>query len=457
MLVGNLKNVLKPYKRASLFKKDTYVDLGYDCEYSSEADSADRELLSIQFSLGTGHSAIYHVNKQYLSSAELLQYALDFLKSQGVTPQHRIFLITFFGIAELSRISDFYEKFFDDKVQRLVRPLLREHNRAIEWSREVNGFKLSILDLYGFFPNESLEKVGESVGFNKISLEGIDGRSDLYWKRNMRVFRELHPAEYDEYAIRDSEVAVEAWHALQLEYDKFKVEIHTKLTAASLSLGVFRTKMTRGVCPTALQERLGHRKLKGSEVQYEDFITHDVVYAGSLDMRYLAALSYWGGNNQAFVRGYIKDFHGTHYDFKSLYPVSAILQPLSDENTVYKQITLQDVRDGAEGFCRVDFEFPSSVKYPTLPIKLDYFSKLMFVSSGVSYCTASELRFALSLGVQIKAFHGIGFEPTESEVNHDLKPYMLEQLQVKEQLERADKRDSISSKICEDAHEFSRR
>jgi hypothetical protein len=106
----DLKHVLTPLKRGRVLKD--YVDVGFDTEFTSEDNSADRELLSVQFSLGRGKSSIYYINKREgISSRELLDYALRFLSEQGVEPRKHIFLIAHFAIAELSKINDFYDEY----------------------------------------------------------------------------------------------------------------------------------------------------------------------------------------------------------------------------------------------------------------------------------------------------------------------------------------------------------
>jgi len=156
----------------------------------------------------------------------------------------------------------------------------------------------------------------------------------------------------------------------------------------------------------------------------------------------LAALSYWGGHNETFSRGYLRNIDATYWDFKSLYIIAGILQPLSNEDTVYKRITLQDVKDGYEGFAEVDFSFPKSELYPCLPVQENYYPKLMFPLKGISYCTLAELRQALDQNVNARILRGYGFYPSDNEINHELKPFLAEILKNKSFLESSGKRGS---------------
>jgi hypothetical protein len=109
---------------------------------------------------------------------------------------------------------------------------------------------------------------------------------------------------------------------------------------------------------------------------------------------------------------------------------------------VYKEVSLQDVDAGAEGFCKVDFEFQPGTMYPTLPIKVSYYDELMFPLRGSSYCTLTEIRQALTLGAKITGFKGYGFMPADNEINSELRTFFINMLAKKTALEEADKKNS---------------
>jgi hypothetical protein len=48
----------------------------------------------------------------------------------------------------------------------------------------------------------------------------------------------------------------------------------------------------------------------------------------------------------------------------------------------------------------VSFDFPRSVMYPNLPVRIDGGS-IIFPSTGVSYCTGLEILLALNLGATV--------------------------------------------------------
>lgn len=439
----DFKNVMSPLKRGRVLKN--CIDIGFDTEYTSADSSADAELISLQFSLGRNRSAIYYINSVAgVTSHQLLDYALKFLRSQDVQPAKDIYLITHYGIAELSKVSDFYDEYFDEAKQITVRPRVNQFNGAISWHKKIGSYTLHIIDLFGHMQG-SLEKVGLSLGFEKLKIE-VDGHDHDYWILRMKELQEKHREVFEKYALRDAEVTIEAWQKLKDKYVQLNLDPHTYPTFGSITIGAFRRQMTKYPCPITHEYRLASQRKKGSS-EYREHLTRDIVYGGSIDVRIAAALSYWGGNNQAFGRGYFKDIEATYYDFKSLYIIAGILQPLSNENTEYKAITLDDVKNGAEGFVCVDFEFKPQTMYPTLPVQENYYAKLMFPLRGISYCTASELRFALSLGVRVNSFRGFGFQPTANEIESDLRQFFEKMLKRKTELDEANQRDSIEREM----------
>jgi hypothetical protein len=443
--VKDLKHVLQPLKRGRMLKD--YVDVGFDTEFTAEPNSEDRELISLQFSLGKGATAVYYVNKREgVSSEELLEYVLKFLNENNAAPSKNIFLIAHFGIAELCKVNDFYNEYEKSVEERTikVRPKVSEFNKAIRWEKSFGEITLHIADLYGHMKT-SLEKIGASLGYEKMKIE-VDGKDHAYWITHMKELSEKHKALFEEYAKRDAEIAVIAWRKIVEQYKPLNLDPHLYATYTALAVASFRRNMKTLPCKTAEEEVLLKQRGKGGE--WREHVAKKLVYNDDFGVRLMAALSYWGGNNQCFVRGYLPNVEGTYYDFVSLYIIAGILQPLSNEFTQYKELKNSDIKDGAEGFAEVDFAFPSNEKYPCLPVKENYYQKLMFPLRGKSYCTLSELRQALDEDVKINGFHGYGFYADKNEIEHDLKPFLINMLQKKSAFdETAEGRRSIEREI----------
>lgn len=426
--IKDLKHVLTPLKRGRMLKN--YIDVGWDSEYTSEDNSSERTLLSMQFSLGKGKSRIYYVKKREgVSSEELLDYVLKFLDEQGAEPKKAIYLISYLAQAELSKIKDFYEEFQGEEGW-LIRPEVHEFNKAISWEKKFYGLTLHVVDLFGHM-KAGLADIGESMklGLQKLDLNA-DGKGYDYWIVRMDELLEKHRDLYEAYAIRDAEIAVEAFKRLEDEYQPANLDPKLTSTYTALAVDGFRRIMSVLPCKTREEIILKPKKTEKTS-EYKEYAGEQVVYGDDFNVRILAAQAYWGGNNQAFVRGYYPDIQGTYYDFISLYIAAAILQPLSNAYTDYKRMSMRDVKDGAEGFADVEFEFPEGEPYPSLPMRADYFDKLMFVLKGQSYCTFTELREALNSNVKIKSFYGFGFYPDRNEIEHELRPYLMNMLKKK--------------------------
>ena len=55
---------------------------------------------------------------------------------------------------------------------------------------------------------------------------------------------------------------------------------------------------------------------------------------------------------------------------------------------------------------KIKFDFPTTVQYPNLPVRLD-FSSVIFPTSGETFCTGSEFLLAVRLGCKIEIRGGV--------------------------------------------------
>ena len=103
----------------------------------------------------------------------------------------------------------------------------------------------------------------------------------------------------------------------------------------------------------------------------------------------------------------------TDFDLSSAYPtaMSLIGKPRWREISLANQ--LDDFTPSTLGFAWVEFKFPPSVRFPTLPVRTA--NGLMFPSEGRSYCAAPEICLARSLGAQLTILQSV-LVPTNPEV-----------------------------------------
>lgn len=125
--------------------------------------------------------------------------------------------------------------------------------------------------------------------------------------------------------------------------------------------------------------------------------------------------SYHGGRNESFLYGTVKgEFYD--YDLPGAYPtaMSILDYPAWDK----KQMVQPQL--GSDFLClmgetkilrsytalKVKFEFPLTVQYPNLPVRLD-FTSIIFPSTGETFCTGLEFLLAMRLNCNIKILGGV--------------------------------------------------
>lgn len=416
--VRDLYHIFQPLKRGRLLKKN-FLDLGLDFEFRT----SDRFCVSLQItpnSKSPWGTQIYIIRRHGgITSKELLDYALDTLEKAKVEPQKNLHFIAHSASAEISQISDW---FVDSKVA--------EFGKAWAWSKQVGDYKLFIHDTVGHFPMP-LSKLGETLGFPKFSLEGVGGKKALYWYLDIEQLLLQYPKVFYEYAGRDPEIALLAWERLKKEYAPFNLDPHHYPTFTSLAISKFRRTKFEPFLPETTQVSTRWRQLKKWTPQKKPQTILDT-FKYSLAIRELACRCYWGGINVANVLGYFPKIKASFWDFTSLYILALILQPLPHHTTTWSRVRKIKDLEGKEGFAKVDFEYPEDHAQPCLPVAIDKFPPVVNPLRGTSFCTVSEVLEALKQGAKIKNLESWVFTPKQKEIEHSLKPFMIEILKKKQ-------------------------
>src|SRR2546422_5405125 len=434
-------NILKPSKPKKTVRNVTI--LGFDTEFTN-----DGRLLSVQLAGLVADrivSNIFYTSE--LDKEKLFGYVKQFCQENSIALAENIVLVAHFASAEISHISNFLRDFS-----------LRTYNRALEGSTEIEYFdasgrenlyfqgatevekyKLRIVDLFGFYPT-SLDSVGKMYGSEKMSLEGIGGLNEKFWKSNMDRLLAEHPDVFEGYAKRDAEVAVVAYTAMRKFYqDNYGIDALHHKTTPGLAMGVFRSRyLGEAVAPFDLHpEQYRHKNKKTGEWK----VSHrNRAYLAEewREPRRAAMLAYWGGRNEANGRGLLKE-PVQLYDVVSLYPSAAALQPLPNARTKWIEFSSIEGTAGLEGFANVIFEFPPDCMYPCLPVPGEMSDKLYFPLEGTTWCTLSEVREAIRLGVRVIKITGIGFKPGPDEINHPVRRYALDFMEKKRNSQGAER------------------
>lgn len=437
-------SVVKPIKKARPIKDNPLI-IGWDTEFVYRG--GEQELLSIQL-YSCGESSfipckLADSNYPKKTLPEVLgNYVIDFAKTfldyKDDDIPSEIYLVSHFSQAEFSNIED------------LDRVSLFQANKALlgKWDISLGKRKIRFInkDLYGLL-SSSLDKIGQFFGIEKISLDGVGGHDESYWKDNMDLLYKDNPLLFREYAIRDAEICYHAYTKLRDYFIfKFGIDILHFNTIPSISSYIFRKNyLADYITPVrTIREKCNRRRiLSDNSSKYYQMLERDVIYGGDLNIRLCSLLAYHGGRVESFYYGRLEDVDLAYYDVDSLYPSSAILQPLPVKDTQWHKLPCgrdkenQLIKEG-EGFIEVAFSFPKSTMYPCLPIRGRGGVGLYFPLDGISWCTLSELRLALRLGLKdYKVLNGFAFLPGDKEVNHPLRKYMLDLHQGKKESNKA--------------------
>src|SRR2546427_9059198 len=77
--------------------------------------------------------------------------------------------------------------------------------------------------------------------------------------------------------------------------------------------------------------------------------------------------------------------------------------------------------------------------YPCLPVPGEMSDKLYCPLEGTTWCTLSEVREAIRLGVRVIKITGIGFKPGPDDINHPVRRYALDFMEKKSSSQGAER------------------
>ena len=384
--------------------------IAFDTEYDKDG------LISLCFCVKTNlyppfKSKLIYSDTAKITIQDLEKHIMNFAEAQA---GETIYVLSHFAQAEIQHIKDLWKQL---KIRVYQKSMYANYDGTV---------KLRFIDTFAHFMC-GLEKVARSAGMKKISLEGIGGKTEKYWKDNMRQLCREHREIFERYAVEDVKVLIEAFHQKREFFkENFGIDILTTVTLAHTAQKVFtKDFLTEPVEPWKEEWKSSQQNVNGK------WTTHwqkTIMYDGSRDKRYYAMKCYWGGRREAFIRGYLEE-PVEIWDVKQMYPTMAQL-PLPNQTTKWTYLpsnrnSLQKIERGEGiGFVHCHFEFPKGFEYPCLPVFDSQFPKLVFPLTGDTWCTSYEVELALRLGAELTDVSAWIFEPTETEWNHPLKKYM---------------------------------
>ncbi len=417
---------------------DLFLVVGFDTEFKTP----DAPLSNAEIREGKGkyrvlsyqvHCKLYDPNQpdavewggviypnrvnERLSLAEVLTFAIwkgIQTKSVNKVPR-RIYLVGHFTRADIPAFSDF--KDLTQMISSVRNTFLSIGSHiAIEFKFPENTtvpIKIFIRDTMLLTPaaSKSLKALGDLVGLEKIVLHP-DKQKEQFYKANMDQLLKDDPELFERYALNDAVICVRYMDQLLAQCRTLlnSSKIPATLTSIGVDLLWKAWEVEMNVDPlTLLGKELVVQRTYSKRLGY--FVTSKV----PVDLRQvtwhtpLATECYHGGRNEQFWFGPAFEDDWTDYDLSSAYPTAMALIATPDWEGARVTSRVADFKPDTLGVANVDFEFPDSVRFPTMPVRTD--NGLVFPLKGNSNCAAPEIALAKSLGAKLKIRHGVVIPP----------------------------------------------
>lgn len=260
---------------------------------------------------------------------------------------------------------------------------------------------------------KALADVGAMIGEPKIVLHP-DPKEEQRIKENMDVFMRDHWPEFRRYAIQDARVCVAYAELIIRQSQSMFSEFKVPMTLTSFGTKqVLKTWAEMGWSRNAIigAEDKTTKAISKCRRYYITSKTNDFIDEVD-DEESFVTKCYHGGRNEQYVFGPAKVSHYRDMDLSSAYTTAMSLICFPDWTGMQHMNSLDGIKATDLAFCWVAFEFPRSVRFPTLPIHTN--NGLIFPRKGVTHCCAPEIVLALSLGAKLTLKRGL-YIPVDAE------------------------------------------
>ena len=254
--------------------------------------------------------------------------------------------------------------------------------------------------------SKSLAEVGKLVGVPKVSLDP-DKKREREIKSNMASLREENWPLFREYALNDAVICAKYLELVGVQYEQLTEKRKIPVTLTSLGVELLQKSWREAGLDDL--EILGKEEVKverwngpkGCMMPRTDRVTLEEPYFHEA----FVTECYHGGRNEQYWFGPGRESRWTDFDLSSAYPtaMSLICKPRWRE--ISQQNRLDDFTPTTLGFATVEFKFPASVRFPTLPVRTA--NGLVFPSEGRSDCAAPEIALARDLGANLEIVRSV--------------------------------------------------
>ena len=327
-------------------------------------------------------------------------------------------------------------------------------------SRNKREVYVKYMDTMLLTPGRSgLAVAGDMIGIQKLSIP------EPYSIEKMEEFLKQAPAEFEEYAMRDAEIAVKYGRMMrdfcrnelglrflpvtsaamglrlleQRQVDDLRITQPTdtnmtevssppKTREQSIAIPLLQRPLESGweeVARNRRRQQFGYRPIFQERF---DLSKRKIVKTKSADApvfarsvrEAFAAEAYHGGRNESFMFGPTDEAVWTDYDLKAAYTTAmCLVRPLDYERTLHlcKGSNPRLFRITDAGFARVVFNFNTATtqarRFPCLPVRTQH--GLLYPIEGETVATAAEISLAVRVGATIKIVEGM-IVPAASEM-----------------------------------------
>ena len=248
----------------------------------------------------------------------------------------------------------------------------------------------------------SLAQIGDLLGLPKLDLpEG-------YLKERMDLLLQGNKQAFEEYGLRDSEIAVRFYLRLLDFAEKETGKRSLPATASSLAVSIFTKKLKE----SQVDFNSAFGVTEGSST-YWNSTREKVVTKTEKSPSPMRAINepfiascYSGGRNECYAFGPTTIGVFNDFDLAGAYTTGMVDLRHIDYDSFWYSRDPADFVGHVLGFAYVRFAFPEGTRFPSMPVRNSH-GGLVYPLTGLSYCTAPEIEVALNLGCKIDIKHGV--------------------------------------------------
>ena len=427
----NIKDQKETIDKSILSSNSTldYLIIGFDTEYKTsnlpiraselrvEGTQTKNLILSYQFAAKLGDFTWEGIccpkDGERITLGQFIVFVLG-LGRQSNLPfliPKKIYLVGHFTRADIPAFADFVELTgFMTNVRSTFLTTENAINVDIDFKDldEIVSLNIYVRDTMLLTPaaSKSLKALGELVNIPKIALSDDPDRHK-FMIRNMDQVREKDWELFKKYAINDAIICLKYIEILIQRYYELTKKKGIPVTLTSIGVELLmsdwkdRYKDDQGVQG---RELVKEKYWVQSKSRY-NFKTSSVLIEEVYRHREFVTECYHGGRNEQFWFGPSYESEWNDFDLTSAYPTAMALIGKPDWKNIRMCMDVNEMTPTTLGFASVEFKFPESVRYPTIPVRTS--NGLIFPSEGVSCCAAPEIFLARQLGAEIKIKYGL--------------------------------------------------